>query len=397
MKEFFLIFGKINKKLIILLFLVIFTIIHVFYIQYILKSKANVIITELSSSIGHIAIIMTPYIKPFAVHKNYQLTQKNQKKNFIFDYSIFLSTHLINLLLLFGSAQTKPQSTKESNILFLASDIHKLYSIGSFEIIFVIIVSFLLLKSNYYIHHYLSLIIIILLSIAIDFILEDFHYEMNINFFLYIIVFIAQLLCESINLTYQKYMFDVLYYSPYHICFAFGILFLLYNIGTIIVFEITHNYEYKNYFKDINIGYEIFKFISNIFMVFFLYISMALTNFYFGPNHLIVNNELGNMIIFLLKSESKIKYYSIILFVIQFFFLMVFLELIELNFCNLNKNTKRKIQIRANDDIDGMNNIRNSSCEVIPGYNIETDNNESNELILSSDKKQTNMEMQSMN
>ena len=76
---------------------------------------------------------------------------------------------------------------------------------------------------------------------------------------------------------------------------------------------------------------------------------------------------------------------------------MVFLELIELNFCNLNKNTKRKIQIRANDDIDGMNNIRNSSCEVIPGYNIETDNNESNELILSSDKKQTNMEMQSMN
>lgn len=369
MGKCFLRLGIINNKLVVPFSLLILSIIHVFYINYILKNKANVIITEISASIGHISIIIIPYIKCISFHQDKSKKIYEIKKNYKRDYSILLSTHLINLLLLFACSQLKPQSTKEKNILFLSSDIHKLYCIGSIEVIVIIIVSFFLLKYQYFIHHYLSLFLFIITSVVIDFMLDNFHYELNLNFLLYLVTFLGQLLIESINLSYQKYMFDVLYYSPYQVCFAFGVLFLFYNIGTIAIFLVFHNYEFIEYFKNISIVYGTFIFISNIFMVFFLYISMALTNFYFTPSHIVVNNELSNMIIFLLKSDSNIKYYSIFIFVIQFIIFMILLELIELDFCNLNENTKRNIQIRAKDDMN--RDYRYSLCEVEPGYILE--------------------------
>ena len=99
---------------------------------------------------------------------------------------------------------------------------------------------------------------------------------------------------------------------------------------------------------------------------------MALTNYYFTPNHIIVNYELGNMIIFLWKSDN-IKYYTIILFVFQFFILMIFLEIIELNFCHLNDNTKRNIQIRGYNDMEDKD--RKDTVLEIGGYIIEVDDN----------------------
>jgi hypothetical protein len=331
-------------------------------------------------------IIIIPYIKCFSVRKGkHKNNSEKNKKNVFKDYSIFLSTHLINLLLLFACSQLKPHSTKHNNIIFLSSDVHGLYCIGSIEIIFIIILSFFILDAQYYAHHYLSLFLFIIISIAIDFILDNFHYEFNLDFLLYLIAFIGQLFFESLNLTYQKYMFDALYYSPYRTCFAFGILFLLYNCCTICVFKLTKNDEFIDYFyaENFSIGYEIFKFISNIFMVFFLYTSMALTNFHFSPNHLIANSELADMIIFLLKSDISYKYYAIILFVLQIILLLIFLELIELNFCGLNKNTKRSIRKRADDDISDEVQ-RESNIELFAGYifgaNESIDEIESNEM-----------------
>ena len=269
-------------------------------------------------------------------------------------------------------SKIKPDSKKKNNIIFLTTDVHNFYCIGSIEIIFIIFVSLLLLKTKYFIHHYICLFIFIILSISIDYLLDNFHYKLNREFLYYLIMCFMQLLVESISLSYQKYMFDKLYYSPYKVCFAFGIFFLLYNLGTIIVFLIIGDNEFLEYFKNINIGFEIFKFISNIIMVFLVYLSMALTNYYFSPNHLVANYELGNMIIFLMNSKSKIKYYSLFLFILQLFILMIFLEIIELNFCSLNENTKRNIQIRANDDI--RETIKDDDLiEVSPGYFIRKD------------------------
>ena len=323
MGECFMRFGIINNKLIVPLFLVIFSIIHIFYIDYILDNKANVIITEFSSSIGHISIIIIPYLKCFSnKHKN--IKYQKIKKNYVKDYSIFLLTHLINLLLLDVCSELKHEKD-ETNIIFLSSDVHGIFSIGSIEVIFTIIMSLIYLKDKYFIHHYLSLFIFIVTSIAMDFILDNFDFKYNLKYLFYIISLIAQLFVESANLVYQKYMFDTLYYSPYVACFAFGILFLVYNIGRIVRYEIEKKDDYiDDYFDDIKIENEIFKFISNIFMVFFLYLFMALTNSYFGPNHVIVNDVIANMFIFLFKSHNNFKYYTIIPFLFQFLLLMIF-------------------------------------------------------------------------
>ena len=44
-----------------------------------------------------------------------------------------------------------------------------------------------------------------------------------------------------------------------------------------------------------------------------------------------------------------------IFFALQFFSLLIYLEIIELNFCNLNKNTKRNIELRGILDLSGEN------------------------------------------
>ena len=370
MVKCFLSLGIINNKLIIPFSLFFLSIIHILYINYVLENKANVIVTELSASIGHLLIIIIPYIKCISTHQDKRFKTNSKKKNYVLDYSIFFLTHFLNLILLYASAQLKPQEDHNSSILFMASDVHGLYCITTIEVIFTIIFSFFLLDFHFYIHHYLSLFLFIIISIVIDYMLDNFHYKLDRQFLFYLIAFISQLLVESINLSYQKYMFDVLYYSPYRTCFAFGILFLLYNLGTIVVFLIIHNYEFLRYFDNISIGQEITKFLTNIIMVFFLFMTMALTNYYFSPNHIIVSYELGNMLSFLIKSFSHIKYYTIFLFVFQIILLMIFLELLELNFCKLNENTKKNIQKRADKDMADMAKY-DSILELESGYLID--------------------------
>lgn len=56
---------------------------------------------------------------------------------------------------------------------------------------------------------------------------------------------------------------------------------------------------------------------------------------------------------------------------LQFFCLLIYLEIIELNFCELNKNTRRNIQIRGKDDALGnfeSESERASIVEITPGY-----------------------------
>ena len=381
MKDCFLKLGLLNSKLIIPLILFILTIVHVFYINYVLENKSNVIITEISSSIGHMLIIIIPNLKCFSTTRKKD-KDSNKKKNYIKDYSMLLSTHLINLLLLQACSQLRPKTKDQNGVFFLSSNIHRLYCIESIEIIFIIITSFCLLKYHYYIHHYLTLFLFIILSISIDFMLGHFTSEINI---LYVIAFIGQILVESFNLSYQKYMFDVLYYSPYRTCFAFGILFLIYNIITIVFFLLFQKYEFLEYFNDKSIIHEIIKVISNIIMVFLLYISMALTNFHFSPSHVVISSELANMAIFLfISKKNNIEYYKIVLSMILFFFqfilLMIFLEIIELNFCGLNKNTKENIRIRSDNDLlDDIQHCDSNKIEIFSQYIFEANNSETPE------------------
>ncbi len=69
-----------------------------------------------------------------------------------------------------------------------------------------------------------------------------------------------------------------------------------------------------------------------------------------NPNFTLIAYHISKFIS-VLRTVPKEKYYLIVYFVMQFFCLMIYLEILELNFCNLNKNTTVNIEKRM---IEGL-------------------------------------------
>ena len=70
--------------------------------------------------------------------------------------------------------------------------------------------------------------------------------------------------------------------------------------------------------------------------------------------------------------------YVIIFFILQFISLLIHLEIIELNFCGLNKYTKRNIEIRGIDDLEleRSDTLVNLKVGIDKDYDIELKDDE---------------------
>ena len=68
--------------------------------------------------------------------------------------------------------------------------------------------------------------------------------------------------------------------------------------------------------------------------------------FYFSPNFLLIIFQVST-IVFSLIEKTRQSLYCIPLYIIQFPVLMMHLEILELNFCGLNKFTRRNIELRG--------------------------------------------------
>ena len=79
-----------------------------------------------------------------------------------------------------------------------------------------------------------------------------------------------------------------------------------------------------------------------------------------------------------MKTTSVYKWYSLILFLFQFLGLMFFLEILEYNFCGLNNNTKRNIQLREDLDMANRDSLSSNNIEL-NGYIFNNDNDDINE------------------
>ena len=67
---------------------------------------------------------------------------------------------------------------------------------------------------------------------------------------------------------------------------------------------------------------------------------------------------------------------------IEIFFILVFLEIIELKFCGLNKYIKKNIEKRALDDVQESKEEKNNIIEISKGYLVDYDNQISEEELL---------------
>ena len=86
-------------------------------------------------------------------------------------------------------------------------------------------------------------------------------------------------------------------------------------------------------FQEGNIGLIILKQFTLIILNFFLITFSLLTSFYFDPSFVLISYEFSK--IFQVLKDNPEKAYVIVFFILQFFCLMIVLEIIELNFLRI--------------------------------------------------------------
>lgn len=253
----------------------------------------------------------------------------------------------------------------------------------SFEYLYLLIFSIVALKFQIYIHQIIALIIIYICLLI--FLIESIYYRkesfknitMNILFFAS-----SQLFFCTENVLGKKYLityFDNIYLFMFKIGIIGLIAIVLYDIFIEIVFDDENTYHgIITYFRDLSKSpNKIHFFLLDLLFGFLWQISLWLTIYYFSPLHFIILEVIGECIETILiiiddnllkrdgfKTEQKISFYIIYPFI--FFFVFVFYEIIILNFCELNYNTKVQIMIRQK--IDGIYDV-DKSGKLVPVNN----------------------------
>ena len=265
------------------------------------------------------------------------------------------------------------------------------------EVFLLILFSYNFLGLKIHSHQVFSFIIIfICLTI---FFLESLFYEEKKIVIKYLIedianYFLVQLVYCLSDVLGKKYLNSYLD-GPYLLLFKMGIIGIVPIIiyGIVIEFINIDNEDYKIFscFKSIFFPYYL---IDLLFSILFE-IGIWLTIYYFTPCHYIIFEMISNFIevlmtIFIKNDQNKgfdetydfaqkITFY--VLYPILIFIVLVFNEIIILNFCGLNYNTKAKIRERERSDIgknimredllDNDNNDNDIDNETIDGFIIK--------------------------
>ena len=169
-----------------------------------------------------------------------------------------------------------------------------------------------------------------------------------------IILNIIIVLLDALDYNYQKYMMEFLFHSFWGISLTLGLINLICFSIMLIIFLIKGKENsikeenlmamaFYKYFEEVDTGIIIVKHILNLILNFALNLLRTLTIVNLTPDYVLISFTISR--IFMIVLESK-QYECLALFPIQFITLMFYLELIELNFFGLNKNTKRNIHER---------------------------------------------------
>ena len=301
--------------------------------------------------------------------------QKLLKRNKCLHYFLLSFFYGFNILLIFASSLIdSDHDAREENIKnpHASGDFLK----TGIEMIFITVISIFLLKYRYFIHNYIALGTFILFGLTIDIILDVYSKYSKSSIGIIIIEFIV-ILTDATYYCYQKYLMEKFYYPYWTITIVPAVALFCINCVTLIVTlimgkdtDIGFFADFYVYFEEVDVGIIIGKFLLNIILNFILYTFSALTLYNFTPDHILISMQLSKFCGVLMGNFND-RYYFIIFVALQFFSLLIYLEIIELNFCNLNKNTRRNVQIRGAIDYLGQeesDSANSSLVEIIPGY-----------------------------
>ena len=347
MAKFCIRLGRFNKILLIPFLLTLVQIAITIYKLYFPKVSGSFFIGGVGESLGQMAIIIIPYIKCFSVSRQKEKEKcqcQCSKINFL-HYFILLLIYLIDTAICLFLAVFMNSAFSEISDIFTTKE--------AITIIFITILLRLLLKYEYFIHHYLSTFIFVVFCVSIDVLLYNYS-SFSDAVPLDIILNFLTILTNVGYLCFIKYMIDKHYHYYWNIVFSLG------TMKIVIIFIL-------------------------FFLYFIYYLLEILSIFYLSPEYILIA-QIAAKIVNILEKGNDNKYFCIIFFILQYFSLMIYLEILELNFCNLNKNTKRNIKLRIDVDdgqIERIESLDDSKFEAGDGYifeNEEEGENEKNNL-----------------
>ena len=244
-------------------------------------------------------------------------------------------------------------------------------NIWMFNIIFISIFDYFILRAKLYKHQYISCIIIVLLGIAAT-VIGLLGETGNIPLKLFLCIGIE--IMYSLAIVLSKFLIDYRSCTPYEVTFYEGIFALIVNSILLAIFTnkpITDEdgklskllkltiYNEKIYidhfiaaFKDMKVG-QAFLFILSALGRLISNLFGHIVVKHYTSSHIILVLILGEIgLAFKEKHEWK-EIVQFMLFVIALFILLIFTEIIEINACDLEKNTRKNIQLREmNQDDD---------------------------------------------
>ena len=357
--------GNIDKKLLYpVIYIIIYALIHIYRIY----NKGNIVTITIENTGVALGLISTIFIN-YAFKPKFQKENK-EKKNYFKNYFFLV---LINILYalsdLFGTILGEDED---------GNNIYKLYVNDSIEIIVLSIITYFFLKYKYYLHHIISIVAIVIFAIVIDIILDNYPHTSTF-IWLNSILFVT---ADSFIFIYYKYLIDFKYYYFMDVIFAEGLIHLGMVIASfflLLLFQSLNDSktivsEFIDYYEEFGIG--------KMILCFFLYyifrgFSAGFLNFLIvkelTPNYVIIAYEIAKIPASIIENEGANRWFILILTLFQIVFLLFYLEILEYNFCSLNKNTKRNIRdrerIQKSIDEEDISNGRDSEI-IIKGYDV---------------------------
>ena len=227
-------------------------------------------------------------------------------------------------------------------------------------IFFLILIELIFFNKTFYRHQILS--IIVLFIFYVYFLVKNY---INVSLKLYYVIYLLQFYCYSFSLHLIKYTNTQYFISIYLLGSIHGIFLLIQDLIQ------------KSFlsFPKINL--------LNILIIILFFFILLVNNFLYykiieklGPIYLFMSESISYFLIYLIN--SSFEFIPICLIVI--ISCLIYLEILELNFCSLNKNTKKNIENRAQQEIIIQLNISKSIYDILEQSNNSfKSNNDSSE------------------
>ena len=258
---------------------------------------------------------------------------------------------------------------------------HESFQIRVYYLIFNTILGKYILKEDIVSHQILSLVLVIFGFFFIS--IPTFIKMTREDFFLNFVILLFSISYPVYIVTF-KYTIEKYFISPFLLILLIGVYLLVISLSVISFSSLKNNHNLSQLsdifdFSENNLYFFIAFCIGAIAKVFFCFILL-----YFSPNLFILTNIVGTMLIWIYKcftEEIKNKKYLVLEGIGHSIILLsalIYNEIIILNFCGFNKNTKKYINERKQEEEELLKkqiNEEHINLVELDGYYYAPDEN----------------------